>query len=89
MKKNGENKRGKLREGIAECLLELVLTVIFFAVGWGILSLFGINADEMDSDLTVLIGIAVFAVAIAAVVAIAHFVKKKKKRNDGEDSIKH
>ena len=87
--KKRTDKKGRLREALVEGVLELVLTVIFFAIGWGILSLFGMDTDKMDPDLTVLIGIAVLAVVVGAVAVMAHFVKKKRcshsRENDKEE----
>ena len=72
-----KKKQEKLGEALAELLLELVLTVILFAVGWGVLSLFGFSFDEVDPDLTVMLGFAVIA-AIAGAIAVIIYLTKKK-----------
>ncbi len=82
-----KEKRGKLGEALAEILLELVLTVILFAVGWGVLSLFGLKFDEVDPDLTVLLGIAVIAAIVGVIAVVIYFAKKKlkSKKEDNND----
>ena len=80
--KKRTDKKGKLKENLIDGLLELVLTVVFFAIGWGVLSLFGMDVEEMDSDLTVLIGIAVLAVIFGTVAVVVHFMKKKRSSRD-------
>lgn len=79
-----KGKKGKLKENLIEALLEFALTMIFFVIGWGILSLFDIDTEKIDSDLTVLIGIAVIAVIFGAVALTVHFVKKKKTSQNKE-----
>ena len=79
-----KNKKAKLKENIIDLLLELVLSAIFFAVGFGVLSLFGVRLDDMDADLTVLLGIAVTALIIGGAVLAVRLLNKNKKNKDKE-----
>lgn len=73
------------REALFDCLLELVLTVIFFGIGALMIHLFGVKLDSpnLDFELIVLIGIltpvALFGVIDAAVKTIRKRIKEKRK----------
>lgn len=81
--------KGSRREAIFEAVAELIMTLIFFGIGIGIVSLFGVDIalDSVDPDLMILIGIAGFIVVFAAVYMISRFIKKKKRsRKDASES---
>lgn len=76
-----QRRKIKWGEAIAELVIELLLTCIFFGVGYFVLSLLGISVATVDSDLTVLIGILILAVLFGGVAIGVHFVKKRKKED--------
>lgn len=67
---------------VCEIVGELLLTLIFFGVGALVIALVfdSSKIEKIDSDLTVLIGVAVFLLLFAAVVAIVKIVKRLKNR---------
>lgn len=74
--------KSKFREIVLEIVCELVLTLICFGLGALILRLFGVDGKaltEFDSDLVILIGIAVPVVIFIAVYYLVQFLKKRKK----------
>ena len=91
MKDKGKRqaRRAKFRENLSEGIAELILTLVLFGIGYGIISLFGLKTE--DFDLTMLIGIVAIAVIFAAVYIVSKLFKKKKRKNvkentDGEDN---
>ena len=96
MKDNKKRKR-KLLGALLEALGEIFGTFLFFGVGAVILALFGVNidADALDFDLIVLIGIvaplAIFWVICALVQCVKKAFRGKPKeienQNDGSEGL--
>lgn len=63
-----------------DVLLELIVAVVFFGVGFLILKLFGVNVSalNMDEDIVVLIGVGAFVVVFVIAYAIIKFIKNRK-----------
>ena len=68
----------KLKEAFFEGLLEIILTLIFFAIGALVVSAFGVDFDSpnIDFDLIVLLGIIVPVVVFGLVYALVQWLKK-------------
>ncbi len=62
---------------ISEGLLEIVLSLVFFSIGCGVLSLF--NLTDIDGDLAMLIGGVVLILPILIMLGIIAIFKKCKK----------
>ena len=75
-------KKGRIKEAALELLLELVITIILFFVGLGVVSLFGkTNAfDNMYTDVVVLIGIGTIALVCIVVFFVVKIIKKALKK---------
>ena len=72
----------KLGEVILEFLGELIVAVIFFAIGVGIMALLG-NSDAletMDSDLLTLLGALAVLAAFGILFAVIAIIRKIKRR---------
>lgn len=69
---------GKLREALSEALLEIIITLIFFGIGALVLGAFGHNAERLDFDTIILIGIGAIALITALVFLIFKLVRGKK-----------
>lgn len=85
--KRSENKKGKLKEGLLEAALELVLTVVLSAIGIGIFALFGKSLDEIDLELALLIGVAVLIVPAALISYLLHRKRAKRENNEKGSGI--
>ena len=72
----------KLGNAALEILAELVAMVILFAIGAGIMVLFGNRKalENMDPDLLTLLGALVVLAAFGIVIAIVSAVRKKKSK---------
>lgn len=84
-----KNFKSRLREGFGEMALEIILSLVFLAVGAGVLALFGVSGDAewLDGDLVMLIGIGAVLLVGSAIGVIVWTVKKKNKRkNNAEDN---
>ena len=68
----------KLKEVFFECLLEIVLTLIFFGIGALIVSALGIKLDSpnIDFDLIILLGILFSFVVFGLVCTFVQWLKK-------------
>ena len=79
-------KRNKkqIKEDLLDGLLEIVLSLVFCAIGALIISLFGIVPDfsKIDPDLLIVLGAVVFLVVFGIVCALLQLKKKKKKKKD-------
>lgn len=77
MKRTKKQIKGDLLEG----LFEIVLSLIFCAIGAMIISLLGIEVDSpnIDLDLLILIGIVAFLAVFGITFVVIHLIKKKKK----------
>ena len=71
------NRKSIIKCEISEGLLEIVLSLVFFAIGFGVLSLF--NLTDIDGDLAILIGGAVIVLPILIILGIRAIFKKCKK----------
>ena len=75
-------KRNKkqIKEDLLDGLLEIVLSLVFCAIGALIISLLGIDlyASSIDLDLLILIGVVAFLAVFGIVFAAIHFIRKKK-----------
>ena len=71
----------KFKENLGDAILELILTLILFAVGAGLIAFFGIEIDyeTMDSDLIVLIGFGALAAVGALIAAVVVLIKRSRK----------
>ncbi len=74
-------KKRKISDGIFDGIVELILCLIFFGIGWGILKLLGFGKilAKGDFELITLIGIAVVTVVVIVVAVFIHLIRKKKK----------
>ena len=96
MKDNKKRKR-KLLGALLEALGEIFGTFLFFGVGAVILALFGVNidADALDFDLIVLIGIVAPIGILLVICAFVQYVKKAfrgkpkevENQNDGSEGL--
>lgn len=75
-------KRNKkqIKEDLLDGLLEIVLSLVFCAIGALIISLLGIDLDasSIDLDLLILIGIVAFLAVFGITFVAIHLIKKKK-----------
>ena len=69
--------------GCGEVIAEILLSLLFFGIGAVVLSVFGIDTDAewLDGDLMMLIGIFAIAIPAAAIFAVVHTVRKRRKNN--------
>ena len=76
-------KRNKkqIKEDLLDGLLEIILSLIFGAIGVLIISLLGIDLDasSIDLDLLILIGLVAFLAVFGITYVVIHLIKKKKK----------
>lgn len=77
-----KDRKGCLGEALAEIVVELVLTGVMFGIGALVFKLFGldIDAEHLDGDLTVLVGIGALA-ALALIFALVWYIARSIKRN--------
>lgn len=77
-----KKKKQKIREALLEGVMEIVLAMILFAIGFlvclGVSSVFSVDITELDFDWFVLIGI----IFLAVIIAVISFVKSSFKRKD-------
>ena len=80
-------KKRKISDGIFDGIVELILCLIIFGIGWGVLKLFGFRKmlAEVDFDFVTLIGIAVITVVVIVVTVFIHLIRKKKKIKNSKD----
>ena len=88
-----KNFKSRLKEGIGEALAEIIFSLLFIAVGVGVLALFGVgnDAEWLDGDLIILIGIGAVLIPTIVVCTIVHTIKKANKKagqNIPQDSEK-
>ena len=74
----------QIKEDLLDGLLEIVLSLVFCAIGALIISLLGIDLDasSIDLDLLIFIGIVAFLAVFGIVCALLQLKKKKKKKKD-------
>ena len=78
--------KGEINEGLAELLLYLVGFIVFGTVGYGVVSLFGIEKD-VDIEVALLLGFLTLVVVGAFIFVGVGITKalrnaKKEKRNE-------
>ena len=77
-----------MKEELGDAVLEIILSIILLAIGAGVLALFGVSGDAewLDGDLVILIGIGAVAVVGGAVGALIFAIKKKRKKKDNTNN---
>ncbi|MBR2930506.1 MAG: hypothetical protein IKC32_04685 [Clostridia bacterium] len=90
-----DNKKSSFGERLGDALLEILFSLLALGAGVGLLSLFGLNIDEIfahDGDLVMLLGIVVIIAVGLAVFYILHLFKKwlggKTKTDDSQTNEK-
>ncbi|MBQ8433443.1 MAG: hypothetical protein IJX23_01375 [Clostridia bacterium] len=78
-------QKTKFGEALLEALLEILLVIICFAVGAFVMHLFGVDFAEIDADLLILIGIAIFVVLFVLVSFVVKGIKKLSNKNANND----
>jgi hypothetical protein len=79
------SKGQTVKESLLDALGELIFYLIFFGIGFLVLTLLGTKDADIDPDFAVLIGLlAVFL--IGGTIALAIFLVKKKKPSDPQNS---
>lgn len=78
-----DKTKEKLKEGCGEAVAEIVLSLIFCAIGAGVLALLGVSlsVEWLDEDLVMLIGILAIAIPAAIIFAVVHTVRKRKRNS--------
>lgn len=74
---------------LGEIVWELILTAVFFGIGWLILSLLGIelDAEGVDADLVTLLGIGALLAVFGVIYLVTRFIKRGGNTDaDGEDN---
>lgn len=78
--------KDKRSEAFSEAIIEFVLEILCFAVGIGVICLFGakfgpdIELSAIDSDLIVLIGVLALFVLLLVIGAVITLFKRMKKK---------
>ncbi len=69
--------------GCGDVIAEILLSLLFLGIGAVVLSLFDVDTDAewLDGDLLMLIGIGVIIIPAAIIFAVVHAVRKKKRKN--------
>lgn len=80
MKKKAKTE---IKEGCGEAVAEILLSFLFLGIGAVVLFLFGVDMDAewLDGDLMMLIGIFAIAIPAAIIFAVVHTVRKRRKNN--------
>lgn len=73
----------KFKEGCGEAIAEILLSLLLFGIGVVVLSLLGVDTDAewLDGDLMMLIGLCAVIVPLGIIFAVIHIMRKRKKRN--------
>ena len=73
----------KFKEGCGEAVAEILLSLLLFGIGVVVLSLLGVDTDAewLDGDLMMLIGLCAVIVPVGIIFAVIHIMRKRKKRN--------
>ena len=73
----------KFKEGCGEVIAEILLSLLFFGIGVVVLSLLGVDTDAewLDGDLMMLIGLCAVIIPVGIIFAALHILRKRKKRN--------
>ncbi|MBQ8409593.1 MAG: hypothetical protein IJY39_12105 [Clostridia bacterium] len=77
----------KIWNAILEAVGELILTLLCLGIGILIVSLFGVNValDDVDYDLLILLGCAVFVASFIAVYFFVQWIKKRFEKRKNEE----
>ena len=81
--------KSRFREELGEAAVEIILSLIFLGIGAIVLSLLGVSGDAewLDGDLVMLIGIGAVLLVGGAIGVIVWAVKKKnKEKNNANDN---
>ncbi|MBE6647166.1 MAG: hypothetical protein E7611_05955 [Ruminococcaceae bacterium] len=80
MKKKAKTE---IKEGCGEEVAEILLSFLFLGIGAVVLFLFGVDMDAewLDGDLMMSIGIFAIAIPAAIFFAVVHTVRKRRKNN--------
>ena len=73
-------KKSLIKGEISEGLFEIVLYIVAFAIGTGVLALFGLSDCDTDGELSAAIGIAVIVVIALVIIGIYNLIEKHKKK---------
>lgn len=75
------NFKSRFKEGCGDAVAEIVLSLLFLGIGAAVLAVFGVGGDAewLDDDLMILIGIGAVLIPGAIIFAIIRAVKKRKK----------
>lgn len=78
-----EKTTKRLKEGCGDAVAEIIISLIFLAIGAAVLALFGIGIDAewLDGDLIILIGIGAIFIPAGIIFAIVDIARKRKKKN--------
>jgi ABC-type sulfate transport system permease component len=79
---NIKKKKGaKLKERLLDSLFELIIALAAFAIGAGLLLLFGHEniLSDWDPQLVILLGVLVLLAVAGIMIAVVTLIKKKKK----------
>ena len=81
MKENNKKWHKRIGEAIGEIGMELILAVVFAAVGVLVLRLCGVEfeVELIDPDILMLIGVLVFAALGAVIYLLIHMINKWRK----------
>ena len=79
------NRKSIINGEISEGLLELIITVVFFGIGFGVLSLFNLTDCDSSGDLAILIGAVVIILPIVVIFGIKSLFEKRKKGKTKKD----
>ena len=82
-KEVGEKKKrskGALAQGASEAILEIILSLLAFVVGFVILLASGVDFYNVDGDLVMLLGVVVSAVPVGIGILIYYIISKRRGR---------
>lgn len=85
-------KKMKRSAAFSEAVIELILELLCFALGIGVICLLGAKfgpeyeLSELDSDLIVLIGVLVLFVLIIGIGAVIALFKRLKRKNSVDEN---
>lgn len=84
--------KGKLSEAFSEAIIEFILEILCFALGIGVICLFGakfgpdIELSALDSDMIVLIGVLALFVLLLVIGAVIALFKRMTKKIGSDGS---
>ena len=83
-------KKKQTKETLWELILEILLALVFFAIGYGIMTIlgFGDGIDSVDPDTAILIGVIVFFAVFGVIFGLVSFALKKLAKKKAAESHK-